>query len=78
MVVNREPEPEYTKVVAEKNPEVSNLTGIMENKEAMKVINTMGVNTDMLENDPDAFFKKLEEASGGEIQCIPLPPVPEE
>lgn len=48
------------------------LTNMINNQEAMKAINTMNVNDELLDKDPDAFFKMLEEASGGEIQCIPL------
>ena len=56
----------------ERDDRTTGLTDMINNQEAMKCINTMNVNDELLDNDPDAFFKMLEEASGGEIQCIPL------
>ena len=48
------------------------LTEIINNKEAMKCLNTMNVNENLLDENPEEFFKMLEEASGGEIVCAPI------
>ena len=71
VIQGKKPENPLTQPV-ERDDRTSELTDMINNQEAMKCINTMNVNDDLLDKDPDAFFKMLEEASGGEIQCIPL------
>lgn len=48
------------------------LTEMINNQEAMKCLTTMNVNEDLLNNNPEEFFKMLQEASGGEIVCAPI------
>ena len=51
----------------------SGLQEMVNDKEAMKALATMEVNSDLLDENPDEFFKMLQEASGGEIICAPIP-----
>lgn len=71
VIQGKKPENPFTQP-NERDDRISELTDMINDQEAMKCINTMNINDDLLGKDPDAFFKMLEEASGGEIQCIPL------